>query len=146
MSLQTWIEEFYPVDAQAVANTNDVMAMVEHSIKKWEGLRLENLMKHKVILASDGVYDSYDNIFTTGPGFRFSGESCALCRQFCNYGNPKTFDIRCSRCPLQQTLHERCDVGRSSPWLQWVMQGNPEPMIASLTNAKQLILEGKYNG
>lgn len=36
MSLKTWVKEFYPVEASAMADKSDVKC-IEHSLRKWEG-------------------------------------------------------------------------------------------------------------
>lgn len=44
MSLETWKQEFYPVSAEEAVV--DAIAAVNHSIKKWEGLRPNTLANH----------------------------------------------------------------------------------------------------
>lgn len=39
MSLETWKEEFYPIPADEVPESQ----ALAHSLRKWEGLRKENL-------------------------------------------------------------------------------------------------------
>jgi len=44
MSLKTWKEEFYPVEAEDAAS-NPIEA-TKHSIQKWKGAMAESLEKH----------------------------------------------------------------------------------------------------
>ena len=62
MSLESWKNEFYPVSAGALAATPGVtdLQMVDHAIRKFEGLRLENLTKHDVKLSWCVVRGSVD--------------------------------------------------------------------------------------
>lgn len=46
MSIQSWIDEFYPVTAEECLPDD----ALEHSIKKWEGLQPDALERHGLLL------------------------------------------------------------------------------------------------
>lgn len=73
MSLQTWLEEFMPVDPALAAGQSD-LAAAEHSLKKWCGVSLENQNRHDVIYTRNN-YIEEDN----GYRKRLESINCALC-------------------------------------------------------------------
>lgn len=128
MSLQTWMLEFYPETAEEAAKRGDAAA-VEHSLRKWEGLKFENLERHDVGAGSRAIYDG-----STGQGFDLGGDNCALCvlheEQYC-----------CT-CPLYKARGGfACDTRDpdedGAPWFFWTEDHDPEPMIFWLTKAKE---------
>lgn len=128
MSLQSWKEEFYPVDASEVKK-EDALA---HSLKKWIGLRYENLERHNVArhgsYLEDGEYS-----------FMVTADSCALCA---HYLTPKPGVFRCGACPLAEAIGASCDqelvVGIPAPYFAFTRHGNPEPMIMHIEHAIKL--------
>ena len=117
MSLETWKEEFYFVDASEVP----VEQAIQHSLRKWIGLRQENLDKHGVSIEGKRIYGEDGRLF-------ISESSCALCRYYLeDYSN-------CRHCPLYTVLGRSCDSGRSAPYQQFVLDGDPEPMIRALSD------------
>lgn len=122
MSLKTWKKEFYP---KAPTKKMTVREALEHSIRKWEGLRPENLERHEVLrskyywLADEANMDTFD----------INADSCALCKKF------YLMDYECTDCPLYQQLGKRCDANDRSPYVIWRTKGNPEPMIKALKKA-----------
>lgn len=120
MSEQTWLEEFYPVEADEVAPEE----ALNHSLRKWEGFAPEALARHKIETAPIGCYS----------------DTCALCKNF--FASAP----HCATCPLalsrggvpcgRQTLAE-ANKGKDSPWHTMVCTGNPLPMIAALRKAKK---------
>lgn len=123
MSLETWKAQYYPVDAADVPPAE----AVAHSLRKWEGLRKENLNKHQCFINGDlGVID-----LDTEEVLHIDTGSCALCA---HYEYPR----RCPNCPLFNVLGGvRCD-GANQPyqWFSAVMirrnTPDPEPMISAL--------------
>lgn len=123
MSLETWKEEFYPIDAEYVSEEEDAVA---HSLRKWIGLRKENLDKHRISSTGwIGISDGDEYVY-------IDSSTCALCQRY--------FDDEavneCASCPLFDLLGKRCDNGDDSPFVIWGEYENPEPMIAAL---KQLV-------
>lgn len=120
MSLETWKAEFYPVPADKVKKRD----AVAHSLRKWIGMREENLKKH-------GCYAHYSSVRSDDGSFVVSGSSCSLCVLYFHSGKEKP----CRECPLAKSRGGvPCDED-DSPWSQWSSfskGGNPEPMIAAL--------------
>lgn len=127
MSLQTWKDEFYPTPA-----TEDKSIAVAHSLRKWEGLTLEHLRRHGLILLKNttcivnekdaGVYakEYYDeNVTCDKLGIKRS--SCSLCI---------AYNDNCSECPLGKSGNT-CDA-EESPYEIWLKTSNPKTMIVAL--------------
>lgn len=114
MSLETWKKEFYFIDARAVP----VEQAVEHSLRKWIGLRRENLDKHGVSIEGKRIYGEDGRLF-------ISESSCALCWYY--------IENHCCHCPLYAVLGRPCDSSRSAPYQQFIFDRNPEPMICALS-------------
>ncbi len=110
MSLETWKEEFYPIPADEVPESQ----ALTHSLRKWEGLRKENLEKHGVG-ATGGYVDEMS----------IDSSTCALCHHHID-------SVRCATCPLVKlTMGGNCD----SEYVWWNHAGDPEPMIELIKNA-----------
>ncbi len=79
MSMETWKQEFYPVEA----NSDEAQARpVTHSLRKWIGLRQENLNRHGLYLDGIDVYEKEkdrDNL-DEEPDLVVGATSCALCQ------------------------------------------------------------------
>lgn len=124
MSLQSWIEEFYPIPAKEVSKEN----ALEHSIKKWEGLRKENLEKHDLMQEDRSILDqeSYEAL-------RIDGNSCALCVHY-------AARTSCIGCPLyhirQDTKCDKSNKDVSAVYFDFTEDENPEPMIEELKQAR----------
>jgi hypothetical protein len=122
MSLQTWKDEFYS-DPNVKMTKKQV---IQHSLKKWTGLRKENLEKHDCRYnGSRGqIEDGYDEPLGIDTG------SCALCVKYLNWDA----DINnvCRKCPLYESLGEQCDAYGNSPFQIWIGTHDPEPMIEAL--------------
>lgn len=138
MSLQTWKEEFYPIAAKAMEKlkASDDLSLLNHSLKKWIGLRKENLEKHGIIYSKsmNALYNSEDFIGTIGASsISINGSSCSLCQR---YGNS------CHSCPLKESRGTSCDADIEetlSPWGEWIFNENPEPMILALQEAIKFV-------
>lgn len=124
MSLKTWTEEFYPITASEVPK--DPKTAIQHSLKKWIGLRKCNRDEHETILPGATYLTSQDDWRAVS----ISGSSCALCF---HYGE-LPFENRCDSCPIVIHTGKTCDKGNFSPWRQWMDMKDPEPMINLLSN------------
>ena len=143
MSLETWIDEFYPTDPEATAPEE----AVAHSLRKWKGLRADALTRHGVTVKdarlSDGGRD----------WLGIDSSSCALCVHYLNdfwpddedHEDPDETRPRCDGCPLVAVLGRSCDddiVGKferaDGPYFMFVGENDPEPMIAALEAAAKL--------
>jgi len=124
MTLQTWMNEFYPVPASEVLE-KDAPA---HSLRKWKGLLKENLEKHDCITNFNG------DVLGHGGKIEISEATCALCLLYRFVGN------LCSACPLAVSRGRSCFLPTSdedyfSPWRAWLYERNPLPMINVLEKA-----------
>ncbi len=124
MSLKTWKEEFYPVEADSLEAQSSARAAIEHSLRKWRGLRPEALLKHKVRL--EGPYHKQIFDDCADESQVISGSSCALCQRLC-------YD-----CPLVKVSGLVCD-DEGSAWGVYIHKADPEPMIAQLEKALALV-------
>lgn len=109
MSLKTWKEEFYPIPSDEVSESQ----ALAHSLRKWEGLRKENLEKHGVGSSASGVMEFFIDFLP------IDSSTCALCHYHVD-------SVRCVTCPLVKlTRGGNCD----SAYVLWSHAGDPEPMI-----------------
>lgn len=143
MSLESWKEEFYPIEAE-----HEKADPVGHSLRKWQGLRKENLEKHGVVIDCERLL--IDTEDSGGKGFRVGADSCALCEIHYNSDEPIYYhgdeddeddEDNCGRCPLKVARGGvSCDMPREgeklSPWTHFVRLEDPEPMIVWLERAK----------
>lgn len=142
MSAETWLKEFYPVEAHHVTWEE----ALDHSIRKWTGLRSKNMKRHRLKFSEMNyrfLHDTeHDRIFLS-----IDAGSCALCVHH-------DFDERynCRSCPLAKSrggvpcdsrTFEEQTACRLSPYSEFVERGNPEPMIAALLEAKLRILDSE---
>jgi len=124
MSLQTWKKEFYTEDATNVSKED----AIEHSLKKWRGLTKENLEKHCVVRLRDLICD-----INGSSRLYIDKDSCALCL---------TSGDDCTSCPLFESREDvSCDSTtndeKTSPYHAFTRDGNAEPMIKALEEAKE---------
>lgn len=138
MSDESWIKEFYPVDAGRFIGTNDWLAGLKHSLQKWTGLRPKNLAKHGLHLDGHVLKNKDDDIC-----FIIASTTCALCVMSLT----DRYNIYCPRCPLYEAHGDRnCDYTAppealedewedTSPFADLTIRGNPEPMITLIEKA-----------
>ncbi len=134
-NLTTWKAEFYPVAADVAMSE---MAAVEHAIRKWTGLREENLRAHNVStnrpylrnFRQIGSPDVGDKPLTIAAGI------CALCLQYSCNG---TLEV----CPLEHCRDAMCDIRgadeNDSPFEAWQLHADPEPMLLWLHKTKIML-------
>ncbi len=148
MCMKSWKAEFYPVRAynftpqNGVQLTSDV-ELLEHSLKKWEGLTPENLAKHGCSVHPDQWYKIGDELGFKDedePGHRMflGSDSCSLCVARINHQG--TEEERCVRCPISLFTGRACDADalmappNSSPYAMFGKNKDPQPMIELLRN------------
>ena len=126
MSLQTWMDEYYPVPAEQATSGQ----AAEHPLKKWRGLELPILEKHGLKIEDVFITDGENSL-------GIDQNSCALCQQYLEEysgGNP------CIKCPLYRYLGQSCD-SFNEPYDDWVNYEDPEPMIRALEAAVKIEAE-----
>jgi hypothetical protein len=136
MSLETWKQEFYPISAEEIVeNGASTKELIEHSLRKWKGLREFNLQKHNI-----GRSPISRDIGISGADYlSITNTTCALCKKFLFRCVKK-----CHNCPLfiisdsqscdEYPEDEGPDI-RMSPYFHWSSNNDPEPMIALLEKA-----------
>ena len=134
MSLNTWMAEFvFPCDPEAT-----VGELLQWHLKKWIGLREENLEKHncRQYLSHYVVDDSYSRM-EMGNRYFISHEE-PLCEK---YRGVDLWGKSCTKCPLYRVLHEySCWTsgswwGAITPRSSWYDQHCPELMIQCIRKA-----------
>lgn len=129
MSLKTWKEEFYPIEASKCPEGQEL----EHSITKWKGLRLENVRKHDLSANHDTILGHYYE-----QPFSNNSSSCALCQKFSCQINPLP-DAPNNICPIQKVTNHTC---RNVYW-HYISFHDPEPMIMLLEEVKKKTISSK---
>ena len=127
MSILSWKSEFYPIPA---SRCKTWLQAAKHSLRKWEGLRKENLKQHQLVRSGLHLYpsDHQDRIV-----FTVLGDSCALCH--------RARTQNCSQCPITKLGSRACDESGSAfdifrharDYTTWTESTSPEPMIKLLT-------------
>jgi hypothetical protein len=139
MSIRTWKKEFYPIDADETTKAK----AIEHSLKKWIGLRKANLEKHR-LQQGQFLGASYGTLVSaSGPVFTVDSRSCSLCFHYLDkevsISGDDSDDTPCTTCPLYKANGKRScvnpDGGVYSPYTAFVTGNDPEPMIALLEKA-----------
>lgn len=131
MSLETWKKEFYPVIATAVSKKD----ALSHSLKKWQGLAEENLVKHAVI-HTQGILSNEEHI---GFELEINGVSCALCTHYLEVENTDN----CCFCPIKIELGHTCNTEYDEEdhlvvdLYAEALNGKIKPMLDILTLCKQ---------
>jgi len=129
MTMQTWLAEYYPVPADTPMTGQEA---IDHSRRKWEGLRSENLERHDLKRAYRRIFHE-----PSGEDFTVDANTCALCFKFEEIEGKNT----CQDCPLFAVRGTRCDEyspgdGTESLYSEFTVNGNPLPMIEALAKCE----------
>lgn len=144
MSLTTWKEEFYPIPADKAKG--DALTAVDHSLKKWEGLRADNMKRHGCYAAGSAISDDLLDVVTDDGTMLLNCETCALCKYKDSLDDERTY---CDKCPITLATGSPCDdlyadddgdEAAVIPWDEWTARQNPEPMIAVLETTRKWLL------
>lgn len=140
MSLKTWKAEFYQTEAKNCPRSK----AAEHSLRKWIGLKKENLKKHKVKVGLIGVIDERYNFLSLNRNtLIIDKNTCALCKHFLSSLSG------CEKCPLAIIRGGvPCDENRkdqnTAPFsVFWEKNHNPNSMIYWLRKAVKYQREHK---
>lgn len=153
MSIQSWKKKYFPItveelrakcgtpqrdeDGICAASKEELIALVDHSIKKFTGAKPKNLAKHGLVkVAHTSTIQTADD---DGPfrfksvncQFEFDAYTCGLCSVY-------WWDtIECERCPM---LHVDKQCNRAdSAYYEFVETGNCESVIAALKRIKKYL-------
>lgn len=140
MSLDTWKAEFYPCSANAMQDASPV-DVVQHSLNKWRGMRIENLTRH----GCDVSVDRDIICEATESRLGISGGSCSLCQAYMGK-DPDENAPTCSMCPLYivrggNACEKPAGEEALSPWSMWMIHVDPEPMIMWLEKTLAYVQE-----
>lgn len=160
MSIQTWIEEFYPITAETFISSfkfrSDInsrmkelydIELLKHALLKWEGLRKDNLKKHNVYKSYNSIKDIHSDInqikelnekLITNQEISISSVTCTLCIEY-------DHNIYCGTCPIRYKTNQ-CSTGNIDIFTnetryaygEFLHNDDPEPMIKIL---KETIIE-----
>lgn len=119
MSIESWKDEFMPVDASEFREKSDLECL-KHAHKKWTGLTKSNMERHGLFKVTNYIHNNADKI-------SIADETCSLCRK---YYNEYTDETACFMCPL-----EDC----SKQYSYWFNTRNPNPMIKLIDEKIKLI-------
>lgn len=127
MSLDSWAAEFY---AEPATEPKTEIEAVDHCIRKWEGLRRENLRRHGLVTSAGDLFEQYH--VQSGNWIRVNSDTCALC--VLHQGH-------CSKCILAAArdgtpCYDNDKEEISSPYDEWIDRKRPESMIFWLVKAK----------
>ena len=128
MSLESWIEEFYPIEANYLTET-DLIA-INHCIKKWKGALPENLEKHRVKYKGHTIFNKENDISNY---LEFYGSSCALCYKYAGDCIDQTIG---PTCPIVRMLGKTCNEVYNSS------ESDPKPMLELLHQTKKFVEDG----
>lgn len=136
MSLDTWKQEHYPVEADDASLKDNPLASTRHSLIKWYGLRDKVLYKHGLKARSGMLFDP-----NSKARFDIDSDTCALCANYYHTSDDSRDIRRCLDCPLAQQREQDgkptpCDFRLKTedrpPYHVWDESNNPEPMIEAL--------------
>lgn len=164
MSLTSWINEFYPVQAEDCPTDN--VAMLEHAILKWRGALPENLKKHNMVFVGPVTIEEYEptkqgSAEASGGGpteepdpaggsFYYNTQSCALCGEYRKDVVPEEdedvdlIEPDCEGCPLYDLQGYSCCYAPKDPYYEFMETGNPKPMINALIQCLQIEQKNWY--
>jgi len=143
MSFESWKKEFYG-DMGEACNSGDRRKIVEHSLRKWRGLSLENLAKHGV------RYDGY--YVGVNPGgmheedhLPINSESCSLCDAFWESESRTGPGVSgCRRCPIVLATGGTCHAAfgeATAPDDDYEAEISITPMIQLLEETLQYVID-----
>lgn len=158
MSLDTWKEKFYPVDAsefrEGLFKRFTKIDTIEHSLTKWKGLTDENLKEHGLkhatyyictdlkVLPKDAKYQS----------LRINSKTCSLCVRY--YNLDKENSNSCNECPisdfkvayLKNNMDHLTEADLEFNCCQeydyFLALGDPKPMIDLLQDTLNYVKDG----
>lgn len=132
MNLKDWLKEYYPqkVTKKLVKSMTWKQA-VEHSLRKWRGLRKEVLKKYGLEKDRTEISDGKSYIV-------INYKTCALCKKSSDPRNDGV--INCDLCPLPRVLgYNPCtDPG---PYTKFGWDGDANPMIRALEKTLKALTE-----
>lgn len=157
MSLDTWMDEFYPISAKTVGCNEDALSAARHSLRKWVGLRPENLERHGVEFDTDDMrllnYND-DPLKEQREQLTLNYETCSLCWYSINkmaiqlHKTPEYVDSHdgnliddegnsidyCDICPGKTANHHACHSAYRNTWEEYDPTEALKPMLVWLSD------------
>ncbi len=114
MGIKSWKAEFYPTTAKQAARKS-MIAAIEHSLRKWEGLSQKQLKKHGLVREYAMLIDVNRVVLD------IDNSTCALCEKYMDYDpNYGLFDdtdnvspSECAECPIVLSGQRSCNKPNS---------------------------------
>ena len=129
MSIKSWKEKFYPVEASAPKTMLDAL---KHALRKWKGLYPSILKEYGLKIGDE------TNLVGKDGTFPLDTDTCAVC---------VAVEVKCKICPLYEVRGMKCDVPSTwdmpSPYSSLTEYGDPIPMIGLLHEAIDLVKKEK---
>jgi hypothetical protein len=146
MSIKTWKKEFYPTPANKVSER----FALQHSLRKWLGLRKSALKRHNLYIHRGELYANESHALGDAK-FVADSSTCSLCVRYITYlSTSRAASFACGNCPLYLSRGEvpcygSFTVGKeeTSPYMSLVEKDDPEPMIKALQKAVRFVKKGK---
>lgn len=143
MSIESWMEEFYPITAEDIADRPDATdeELILHSLNKWKGALPENTEKHGVVYKDHLIDDLFD-----GPdiGITFAVGSCSLCQRYDGNSCGASYRTESKECPIVRMRGLPCDRGSDDDQNAYSgSDNNPKPMIRLL---EETLVFVRYGG
>lgn len=147
MSLESWIEEFYPIEPLYIESDDDIV-LLQHALKKWEGALPENCEKHDVEYFDHEIVDhnALDIDEYAEDTLMFGTTTCSLCQQ---YPFRKSAQGECTslsivdstnkQCPIVRFLGRPCDRTENLYNIYSESRHDPKPMIKLLKDTVQFV-------
>lgn len=145
MSYEAWMKKYYPISASSfdpnkntlrnVHSVHDRLEAVEHSIKKWSGLRKKALMAHGLALFEGVLTPAREQYLEKGTKLlNIDSGSCALCQ----LSKTPEGGVDCARCVFSEVMGADCDFAYSKA----LYDSNPSlrPMLTALRKVRKSIL------
>jgi len=114
MSIETWLQEFYPIPANQLEAASD-LECAQHCLLKWSGTSPENLNKHNtyyIDFTVIGTSEKPDGSKIEEIALKFGESSCALCQKYFGTSEQDGQDVCTDKknniCPLNIYLGHRC--------------------------------------
>ena len=129
LTIKSWCQDHYPTSAHEFRKNKDTLTAIKHTLRKWQGARVEILDKHNLKFTRGSLLDEKLVKFT------FSAETCSLCE----LSSDENGDLRnCEICPFHVVIGRACTTNEYDQYSDgsefgiWYHDGDPEPMIKSL--------------
>ena len=139
MSLQTWMDEYFPsLDYKTIKETDAIRG----NILTWTGLSRKNLFKHQVDSFVSCSYPYIMDAYDTMNRFYVDIYHLPLCIFVMNQWAWNPDRLMCDDCPIKRMTGTTCWYDKNSPYKTWTKTLNIRPMLKTLQETLHWV-EGK---